>query len=294
MTQSADTARAVSRAAVLTHGKPEAIGPALQVVQELAREVGVRLSLPPDELRKHGLSQAGADGDDVEIAVVLGGDGTMLRALRRFLGRSVPVIGVNFGSIGFLTSIKPAQLERDLARVFAGEYRVVSLPTLEVEAAGVGRTAVNDVVITSSLLGRMVELEWAVGGEDLGMQRCDGVICSTSTGSTGYNLSNGGPVMVWGIDAMAITFVAPHSLDARPLVVPRSRGLSVSNHTPDVPVSVLADGQEVAQVEPGAAASVRLGGAESLLATLPESTFFTRYRETFATTRSPSGSRSPS
>src|SRR5258708_13076734 len=80
----------------------------------------------------------------------------------------------------------------------------------------------------------MVELEWAVGNEDLGRQPCDGLICSTPSGSTAYNLSNGGPVLVWGLDAMAITFVAPHSLFARPLVVPRGRRLTVTNPTPAV------------------------------------------------------------
>ena len=78
--------------------------------------------------------------------------------------------------------------------------------------------AVNDVVATSSTLGRMVDVAWSLGDEDLGMMGCDGIVCSTPSGSTAYNLSNGGPVLVWGLDAMAITFVAPHSLHARPLV----------------------------------------------------------------------------
>ena len=105
--------------------------------------------------------------------------------------------------------------------MFAGEYVVVELPTLEVQLDGETHVAVNDVVATSSTLGRMVELAWAVGGEDLGTIPCDGMICSTPSGSTAYNLSNGGPVLVRGLDAMAVTFIAPHSLHARPLVVPR-------------------------------------------------------------------------
>jgi NAD+ kinase len=128
----------------------------------------------------------------------------------------------------------------------------------------------------------MVELAYAVGGEDLGVLPCDGLICCTPSGSTAYNLSNGGPVLVWGLDAMAITFVAPHSLDARPLVVPRSRELSVWNRTAAGSVTVIIDGREVASLEPGDRVDVRLGGKSSLLATLPESTFFSRYRETFA------------
>ena len=153
--------------------------------------------------------------------VVLGGDGTMLRALRRLLGSTVPAVGVNFGSVGFLTTIPESELDDGIKRVFAGEYDLVDLPTLEARAGPDRRDAVNDIVATSSTLGRMVQLDWTVGGEDLGSLRCDGLIAATPSGSTAYNLSNGGPVLVWGLDAMAVTFVAPHSLQARPLVIPR-------------------------------------------------------------------------
>jgi hypothetical protein len=107
------------------------------------------------------------------------------------------------------------------------------------------------VVVASSTIGRMIELGWAIGGEDLGVQPCDGLICSTPSGSTAYNLSNGGPVLVWGLDAMAITFVAPHSLHARPLVVPRGLELAVVNRTEDVSATVLVDGHRVDELGPG-------------------------------------------
>jgi NAD+ kinase len=275
-------AKPVSRVAVMTHGKAQTIGPALARLESVARDAGVELLLPEEELEKH-LRGPAEDGDVTvaELVVVLGGDGTMLRALGRFLDTDVPVIGVNFGRVGFLASIEQARLEADLARVFAGEYQIVELPTLDATIDGARRAAVNDVVITSSTLGRMVEIGWAVGNEDLGRQPCDGVICSTPSGSTAYNLSNGGPVLVWGIDAMAITFVAPHSLHARPLVVPRGRDTIVWNRTADVPVTVLIDGHVFAEVQPSGRVVVGLGESRSLLATLPETTFFTRYRETF-------------
>ena len=218
----------------------------------------------------------------MDIAVVLGGDGTMLRALARYLGTGVPVIGVNFGRVGFLASIARDELESGLARVFAGEYRLEDVPTLDVEVGDERRVAVNDLVIASAVVGRMIELEWAVGGEGLGRLACDGVVCATPSGSTGYNFSNGGPVLVWGLDAMAITFVAPHSLNARPLVVPRDDELIVWNRTPDVPATALVDGHRVADLAPGGRAVARLGEQRSLLATLPEVTFFSRYSRTFA------------
>ncbi|TMJ94232.1 MAG: NAD(+)/NADH kinase [Actinobacteria bacterium] len=218
-----------------------------------------------------------------DLAGVLGGDGTMLRALQRFLGTNVPVIGVNFGRVGFLASMGEHDLEAGLARVFAGEYRVVELTTLEAEVDGARAPAINDVVVLTARRGRMVELAWALGNEELGAQPCDGMICATPTGSTAYNLSNGGPVLVRGLDAMAVTFIAAHSLHARPMVVPRGLDLEIRNQTADVGATVIIDGHRLAEVEAGSRAPivVRLGDRPALLATLPEATFFRRYRETF-------------
>ena len=173
------TAERVRRAAVVTHGKPQTIGPALERLRAVARERGVELVLPAEERAKHAV--AGSDGDlaDADLAVVLGGDGTMLRALRVLLGTGVPVIGVNFGRVGFLASMTPDELEEGLGRAFSGDFVVVELPTLEARVGAERRAAVNDVVAASSTLGRMVELVWSIGDEDLGRQPCDGLICST-------------------------------------------------------------------------------------------------------------------
>ena len=274
----------VARAAVITHGKRETIGAALERLRAVAESAGVELLFPDEEVEKHRLGSDRVDVASADLAVVLGGDGTMLRALKRFLGTGVPVFGVNFGRVGFLAACEGDALEEGVGRAFAGEYRVAELPVLELEAEADGErwTAVNDVVVTSSTLGRMIELGWAVGGEDLGSLPCDGLICSTPSGSTAYNLSNGGPVLVWGLDAMALTFVAPHSLHARPLVVPRGRELAATNRSDDVTATVLVDGHRVAELDPGKGVVVRLAEERSLLATLPESTFFSRYRRIFA------------
>ena len=272
----------VKRVAVVTHGRPETSGDVLTRLRTLADERGIELLLADDELEKHGVGSEDGDSSQADLAVVLGGDGTMLRALQRFLGTTVPVIGVNLGRVGFLASINPDALEEGLVRVFGGEYVVVELPALEAEAGGERWTAVNDVVVTSSTIGRMIELAWAIGGEDLGELPCDGLICSTPSGSTAYNLSNGGPVLVWGLDAMAINFVAPHSLHARPMVVPRGLDLAVENRTDAVSATVLADGHPVHELAPGEQVGARLSEQRSLLATLPESTFVSRYRRVFA------------
>lgn len=256
----------VSTAAVVTHARVD-VEDALERLHAVAEDAGVKLL---------------ADPRDADLVITLGGDGTMLRTLALLLGSDVPVIGVNYGRVGFLASITPDGLERDLRRVFAGEYVTVELPTLEVRLDGEKHVAVNDVVVTSSTLGRMVELAWAIGGEDLGTVPSDGMICSTPSGSTAYNLSNGGPVLVRGLDAMAVTFIAPHSLHARPFVVPRGTEVTAHNASADVAATLLVDGHGVSQIEPGEQVAVYLCEQRSLLATLPETTFFSRYRETFA------------
>ena len=271
----------VARAAVVTHGNPDQIGSGLARLQAVAQEHGVELLFASEEAAKHGVEATdGVEG--AELAVVLGGDGTMLRALTRFLGTGVPVVGVNFGRVGFLSSMGRQDLEQGLTRVFAGEYEVVELPTLEVEYPGGTDRAVNDVVVTSASLGRMVELDLAVGGEPLGKQPCDGIICSTPSGSTAYNLSNGGPVLMWGLEAIAVTYVAAHSLHARPLVVPPGADVIVWNRTPSVEAAVLVDGNRRSTLGKADRAVVRLGAERSLLATLPEATFVHRYRQSFA------------
>jgi NAD+ kinase len=275
-------AEAVRRAAVMTHGKPETIGEALARLQRVAADAQVELVFSAEEAQKHYVDAADGEPEDVDLVVVLGGDGTILRALQRALGLGTPVVGVNFGSVGFLTTIAEEELEAGVARVFSGDYRVVELPTLETEIAGKRHVAVNDVVAASSVIGRMVHLAWEIGGEELGVVPCDGIICATPSGSTAYNLSNGGPVLVWGIDAMAVTFIAPHALDARPLVVPRSSELAVENRTDGVPVAVLVDGRQTGELGHGERVVVRLGEQRSLLGVLPEATFFRRYGETFA------------
>jgi NAD+ kinase len=255
----------IETAAVVAHGRID-VEDAVEQVREVADRAGVRLVEEPEQ---------------AQLAIAVGGDGTILRTLARLLGTGVPVIGINFGRVGFLASIAPERLEDELARVFAGEYRTIEQPTLEAQLDGKSFVAVNDVVATSSTLGRMIELGWSIAGEDLGVVSCDGMICATPSGSTAYNLSNGGPVLVRGLDAMAITFIAPHSLEARPLVVPRGAELTVRNATPDVGAAVLADGHRTGDLAPDRSLSIRLGEQRSLLATLLETTFFGRYRDTF-------------
>jgi NAD+ kinase len=263
----------ITRAAVVLHGRTDALGSGVARLEAIARQEGVELVVAGD---LHPTPPP-----DVQVAIVLGGDGTMIRALHGFLGTGIPVIGVNFGRVGFLTAIPRVELESGMARVFSGELETVELATLEVETDGRRHVAVNDAVVSSGVLGRMVELEWSIGNEDFGRVPCDGLICSTPSGSTAYNLSNGGPVMMWGLDAMALTFVAPHDLRARPFVLPRGNDLTIWNRTADVECAVLVDGHRVSDAGSDEKVSIGLGERRSLLGTLPDATFVRRYRQSF-------------
>jgi NAD+ kinase len=249
-----------------TRGRAEVVREARRRVEQAAAAAGI---------------EVGSVEEELDVLLVLGGDGTMLRALRATLGTQTPVFGINFGRVGFLTTVDSGELDTALERAFAGDFRVVDLSTLEARLDGATQPAVNDVVVTSSHPGRMVELGWELGGERLADQPCDGMICCTPSGSTAYNLSNGGPVMMWGLEAMAMTFVAPHSVRQRPLVVPPGLDLRITNRSHDVPVTVLVDGGVVAELQREGKMAVAVGQEHSRLALLPEVTFFSRYHEVF-------------
>lgn len=262
-----DTPVRVQRVGVLVHGRPERIGDAPARLEAVAARCGVEVVEGP------------SDGD---LLVVLGGDGTMLRALHLVIGRPTPCLGVNYGRVGFLTAIDGAQLEAGLEQAFAGGYTVVEVPTIVADDGSEPVMGVNDIVLTSSLLGRMAHLEWSVDGESLGELGCDGAIVATSTGSTAYNLSAGGPVLSWGLDAFVVSFVSPHSLHARPMVLGRPHVLDFTNRSVDVPVQVIVDGHIYGRLEPGCRLQLEMGSHYAHLARLQGSSFFSRYRETFS------------
>jgi len=285
--RSAPEPRPVRRIAVITHGEADRTRDALALVLERVKAVGGTLLLPPDERNKHPTTAAGADpwaesADACDLVLVLGGDGTMLRALQRFLDTAVPVIGVNFGRVGFLTSLAEEELPERLTEVLEGRFQTVALPTIEMTHQGRRHTAVNDVLVTSSTQGRMAVLDWEVNGVEMGERGCDGLVISTAVGSTGYNLSAGGPIMNWGVDAMVLTFVAPHALDARPLVLSHGHQICVTSRSTGFSSRVVVDGHVVGSLEEGGTAEIRMGLSSARLGMLPDRPFLARYRSTFS------------
>jgi len=272
-------------AALITHTHPPAASEAVAVAVRVAREAGWRLIADGDELAKHGETATGVEpageDDSPDLCLVLGGDGTILYALRRFLGTGVPVFGVNFGTVGFLAAVERDQTEEGLRRAFAGEIETVTLPGLEVTVGGRGAVGLNDVTLARRPNQRVAELSYRVAGEEVGHVRCDGLVAATPVGSTGYNLANQGPILAWGVEGYAVSYIAPHSLTARPLVVAPADILQVFNAAGREAVEVAIDGVSIAELPPGEGLEVRFINDVGLLAQLPGTSFYGRIREKF-------------
>jgi NAD+ kinase len=271
---------------VFSHSRPRDTGPALRRIAELASEAGVEVRLPPDEVEKHGrvpgTAEAGGEAPaDTDLVVVLGGDGTILTHLRDFAGTGVPVFAVNFGAIGFLATVEPWELEEGVRRALAGEIDAMELPGLVIATTTGERLAVNDISFHRRPDGRVAELAYSVQGEELGEVRCDGLVVSTPAGSTGYNLANGGPVLAWGVEGYVVSFIAPHTLTARSLVVAPDDELEVTNRSSLEEVNVTTDGRPICTLAPEASMPIRFRDRQALLAQAPGATFYHRLRDKF-------------
>jgi NAD+ kinase len=318
---------------VFTHRRPEDTSAALARLAAAAADAGVTLRLDEKETRKHGLQEgpgltvSAPVKDDVELCVVLGGDGTILGALQRYAGTGVPVFAVNFGEIGFLATVEPEEIEEGIARALDGDFELRQLPGIVLDvpggeadarsgeagirggdsedargrqaedpeeeraetagtsrggagSGGARRTAFNDIAIHRKVGERIAQIAYALDGEEVGSVRCDGLVVATPAGSTGYNLANGGPVMAWGVEGFVVSFIAPHSLAARTLVVaPRDR-LTIHNRSRE-PLDVAVDGRPATEIPAGGSIDARFVDAVGTIAQLPGSSFYRRLREKF-------------
>jgi NAD+ kinase len=272
---------------VLTRRNPAHTADALRRVIDLAVDAGVEVRVPPEEVEKHGLERCegtvhGADpSGPTDLSVVLGGDGTILSSLRLFAGRSVPTFAFNWGAIGFLATVERTQLEEGMERALSGDFDVLPLPAMNAETAEGDRLAVNDISFHRHPHGRVAELAYSVRGEQLGAVRSDGLVVSTPAGSTGYNLANGGPVMAWGVEGYVVSFIAPHTLTARALVVAPDDVLEVVNRSTEEPVEMTTDGRRVCAMAPQGRVRVRFEEGKAQLAQLPGANFYHRLRDKF-------------
>ncbi len=277
---------AVRKAVVFTHTQPDQTGAALGAAVAAARRASCTLVAGTEELRKHGERAAGIElcdepPSDADLCLVLGGDGTILQALRAYAGTRVPVFGINFGTIGFLAAAERDQVEGALERAFSGEFQVMTLPGLATQIDAEIPLALNDVSFIRKPHGRVAELSYRLGGEEVGHVRCDGLVVATPAGSTGYNLANQGPILAWGVKGYVVSFIAPHTLTARALVVAPDDVLHVLNGAGREPVDVVLDGAPVGELGSGEELEVRFRDRLAHLAQLPGSNFYRRIREKF-------------
>jgi NAD+ kinase len=272
---------------VFTRRSSGDIAAAVRRLVELASEAGVTVRIPSEELEKHDL--AGIDGAELggepdaptDLGLVFGGDGTILGAMRRFAGSGVPVFAVNFGAIGFLATVEREPLDEGIRRALAGDFHVLGLPTLAVTTSAGERVAVNDVSFHRRPDSRVAELGYFVEGEELGKVRCDGLVVATPAGSTGYNLANGGPVMAWGVEGYVVSFIAPHTLTARALVVAPDGAMRVVNRSRDEPVDLMTDGRTVTTLGSGEEVEIHFRPDTAHLAQVGGASFYHRLRERF-------------
>jgi NAD+ kinase len=279
----------MTRAMLITHTHPDApagaTSAAVAAAAKAAQEASAQLISTRDELEKHGDAAAGIeaveDGERPDVCVVLGGDGSILYALRRFAGTGVPVFGINYGTVGFLAAVERDQLDEGLQRVFSGDFVALDMPALRADLSLERPVALNDFSFNRRPHGRVAELSYAIGDEEVGSVRCDGLVAATPAGSTGYNLANAGPILAWGVKGYVVSFIAPHTLAARALVVAPDDALQVRNAAGREPVEISLDGEAAGELEPGDALEIRFEESVSLLAQLPGSSFYHRIREKF-------------
>jgi NAD+ kinase len=273
-------------AVLITHSHPPAPTEAVEKALEAAAEQDWQITATPGERSKHGDAAAGIEEapsstEGVDLCLVLGGDGSILHALRRFARTGIPVFGVNFGTVGFLAAVDREEAEQGFRRAFAGEIETIDLPGLEIELGGHRRVGLNDIGFSRRPQDRVAELSYKIAGEEVGHVRCDGLVASTPVGSTGYNLANQGPILAWGVEGYVVSYISPHSLTARALVVAPGDVLHVENAAGREPVDVAVDGEQIGALEPGAQLAVGFADDVARLAQLSGTSFYQRIREKF-------------
>jgi NAD+ kinase len=235
---------------------PNAVRKAAELIRKAGRKVYSDVTTAKlAKIQAVECSDAACLARQVDLLVVFGGDGTMLRVAREIAGSRTPMLGINIGGLGFLTAVPSPELPKALKRVWQGEFSFEARTLIQ--AAGkfngqpVEQRALNDIVISRGITSRLIELDVRVDGDSLTRYRCDGLIFSSPTGSTAYSLAAGGAVAFPTADVMALTPICPHTLTNRSLILPMSVTLEVKVITPKPSTILSADGQMVCELTTG-------------------------------------------
>ncbi len=220
---------------------------------------------------------------EVDLLLVFGGDGSMLRVVREIDGALTPILGVNVGRLGFLTAVPSKELPKALEKIWRDDYQIESRPLLTARGESNGKKielrALNDIVISRGVAPRMIELEVTVNGHVLTCYRCDGLIISSPTGSTAYSLSAGGAIVSPDAQVFAITPICPHTLSNRSVIVSSSAVIQVKVISEKVETSATADGQVQVDLLAGDVITIRRSRRAAHLLHPGGSSFFDTLRQ---------------
>jgi NAD+ kinase len=272
------------RVGVIGHTGYEELPGILQGLLRLAPELGLDLEFERD---MHEAAQAGKRLDDprsIDALITLGGDGTLLRGARLLDGAAVPILGVNLGRLGFLTTCGTHDIDGALRQLASKNYIAearMALQAIALDGSGASRMewrALNDFVVHKGGFARVVRLGISVNAEPIGTYAVDGVIVSTPTGSTAYSLSAGGPVVVPTLESILLTPISAHALGVRPLVVPADATVEIDTSRSSEALMVTVDGQVGTDLVPGEKLIVRRASSPVHIIRLPGTSFFERMR----------------
>jgi NAD+ kinase len=272
------------RLGVIGHQGYDELPEILRTLFTLAPTLGIEAFL---EQGLHDVAGKGArleDSAQLDGLVTLGGDGTLLRGARFLDGRDIPILGVNLGRLGFLTSCQSEDFEAALRNLASGDYVAqprMALSARVIDQAGQPRKqwrALNDFVLHKGGFARVVRLNVFVDDESIGTYAADGIVISTPTGSTAYSLSAGGPVVVPTLESIVLTPISPHTLAIRSLVIPADAEVTVEANESPTELLVTVDGQVGTSFVKGEKLKIRRADSPVRIVRFPGATFFERMR----------------
>ncbi|MEW6609039.1 MAG: NAD(+)/NADH kinase [bacterium] len=201
-------------------------------------------------LNQKDLGVSDATLKTADLVIALGGDGTMLHAVKVMGEKEIPIVGVNFGGLGFLTEITQQELYSSLKDVLKGKFTIEERMLLLAKVKKLSYQALNDVVITKGTLARVISLKVLIDTEYLTTYQGDGIIVATPTGSTAYSLSAGGPIVIPEMKTIIITPICPHTLSVRPMVIPHLSKITIVVESDEEEIMLTIDGQQGVKLNP--------------------------------------------
>ena len=271
------------RIGVVGHQGYEGLAEIIALLEAEAPKLGLELSYEPTLQHGPADRQLLRSPEGLNALISLGGDGTLLRAARFLDGADVPIMGVNLGKLGFLTSCRGKDFAKMLPRLAKGQYQTDSRMTLEAMPTGPGNSAkllraLNDVVLHKGGFARVLRLKVTVNREEIGTLAADGIVISTPTGSTAYSLSAGGPIVAPTVESILITPVSPHTLAVRPILLPPDAIITVQPIDAPQEVLVTIDGQVGTSLGTDQGLTIRSSSQRVKIVRFTGTTFFGRLR----------------